>query len=249
MSKTGTGVDTFGRALLDWVNGGTDPEIVERGDGLTELGPGPEGYLTPFRQWPLGQKEATRLVWGRVADLGGGCGRVSKYLQDRGHEVVTIDSSTLALRAARLLGVKRVERGTLEDFAREIHRFDTVMLFGNNLGAFGRSSAARRALKLWSRRANSDTRLLVESTDPLRGGTPVVNRAYALENIRRGRPPGQCEMRIWYGRECSEWIPWFFVSRRDLRTLVAGTGWRVTTILGSGPSAPFVAVLELSREP
>jgi SAM-dependent methyltransferase len=235
--------DTFGQALLDWVQGGTDVEIVERRDGLTELGAGPAGYCTAFADWPEGQRQAIRLVQGQTADLGCGAGRVALHLQSTGVPVVGIDASRRAVRAATLAGVERARRGDLRSFTGEIGRFETVLLFGNNLGAFGTPARARRALHDWSGAARAGTRLLVESTSPYFGGAPVIDPAYVRENVRLGRTPGQCEMRIWYDRAVSPWIPWFFSSKRELARIVAGTGWTVETWCGTSVREPYVAVL------
>ncbi len=41
--------DVFGRALLDWAEGGTTPEVLEREDGFTQVGAGPDVYLSAFK--------------------------------------------------------------------------------------------------------------------------------------------------------------------------------------------------------
>jgi SAM-dependent methyltransferase len=96
--------DVFGRALMDWARGGTAPEILERDDGYTDLSAGHELYVAGFEDWPLSERQAIRYVRGRVVDVGCGAGRVSSYLQQRGFDVVGLDASPLAVRAARLRG-------------------------------------------------------------------------------------------------------------------------------------------------
>jgi len=73
------GADVFGRALLDWAQGGTVPEIIERDDGFTETGAGHEGYLAEFKDWPSSQRQSIRYVRGRVIDVGCSAGRVALY--------------------------------------------------------------------------------------------------------------------------------------------------------------------------
>ncbi len=55
MKKTS---DAFGQALLDWVRGGTTPEIIERDDGVIEIGAGAEVYLMESHEWPAAEQEA-----------------------------------------------------------------------------------------------------------------------------------------------------------------------------------------------
>jgi SAM-dependent methyltransferase len=236
--------DAFGRALLDWVQGGTVPEIVERDDGLTEIGAGPDGYLMAYKEWPYAEHRSIHYVRGRVIDVGCGSGRVALHLQERGYDVVAIDASPLAVKAARLNGVRKTSCKSVDQLNDSIHEFDTIVLFGNNLGVFGTPERARRILAGWARKLPPGARILVESTNPYSGGAPVIDRAYCVRNRRKGVALGQCRMRIWYDRSPSKWFSWFFVSQSELKRLIRGTGWRQVQILASASDEPYVAVLE-----
>ena len=88
--------DGYGEMLLAALDesGGEMLEIVERDDGLimaSRFGLG--YYFAPYGKWPLRQRRALRLARGRVLDVGAGAGRVALHLQQKGHEVVAIDSS------------------------------------------------------------------------------------------------------------------------------------------------------------
>ena len=74
-------IDVFGRALLDWAQGGTVPEVLEREDGFTQSGAGPDVYLSAFKEWPDAERKSIRLARGRVLDVGCGAGRVALELQ------------------------------------------------------------------------------------------------------------------------------------------------------------------------
>ncbi len=53
-------------ALVHWVQGDTTPEIVERDDGVTEIGAGPEVYLMDHDEWPEAERMALALrTWSR----------------------------------------------------------------------------------------------------------------------------------------------------------------------------------------
>jgi SAM-dependent methyltransferase len=244
-SVTVTRGDAFGRAVLDWARGFGDPEIIERDDGLIELGAGPTGYLAAFEGWPVAEQQALAYLHGRVLDVGCGAGRVANHLQACGHDVVGIDSSKLAVQASRELGLRHARVASIDDVVDMLERFDSLLLFGNNLGVFGTPARATRLLSAWSAVAGAETRIFVESTDPLSGGAPVIDRRYARRNRERGTPTGQVRMRIWYDRMSTDWVPWFFAARSELRHIVEGTGWRVATVLGTERSEPYVAILEL----
>ena len=234
--------DAFGRALLDWVNGGTDPEIIERDDGFVDAGAGPEVYLAPVDEWPSCERQSLRYARGRVVDVGCGAGRVALELQARGFDVTGIDRSALAVRASRVRGVEHVRVQTLDQLTADLSGFDTVVLFGNNFGIFGTPERARARLEAWASHAPPGARILAESTDGR--GAPPWNRAYRQRNRARGRMPGQARLRIRYRDLATPWFDWLFVSRTEMRGLLRGTGWEVRRFVGPASSSLYVAVVE-----
>lgn len=237
------GDDAFGRALLEWANGATAPETVERDDGYMEVGAGPEVYLSSVKGWPAAERQAVRLLKGRVLDVGCGAGRVALELQRRHVDVVGLDASPLAVRAARLRGVKTLRCAPMARLGAELSDFDALVMFGNNVGLFATPERARARLRAWARVTKDDARLFLESTNPYGGGAPGMDRTYYRRNQQRGRAPGQVRLRYHYGGLVSGWFTWLFVSRADLRAIVRGTGWRVADILGSAVGEPYVAIL------
>ena len=119
-----------------------------------------------------------------------------------------------------------------------------MILYGNNLGVFGRPERARRALSAWARSAAPGTRIFVESTNAYTGGAPIVNRRYYWRNKQRGLVPGATRYRIHYQDVRSPWLDWFFASQAELRRITRGTGWRLERVLSVGTAEPYVAILE-----
>ena len=237
-------IDVFGRALMDWTRGGTAPETIERDDGFTDFGAGHELYLAEFRDWPQSERQSIRCVRGRVVDVGCGAGRVSLYLQQRGFDVVGLDASPLAIRAARHRGVKKTWCTSIDDLSGKIGSFDTIVLFGNNFGLDGTSERLRRRLRVWARETSPRARILAQSTNPYCGGAPAIDRAHYQRNKQKGLMPGQLRIRTHYRGRVGAWSEWLFVSRDEMRILLKGTGWHQTRIFGGRPSDSYVAVLE-----
>jgi len=244
LSPTPRGTDVFGRALLEWSNGGTAPEVVERDDGFFDVGAGPEVYLSGLRGWPPAERQSMRLVRGRVLDLGCAAGRVALHLQQGAVDVVGLDASPLACEAATSRGVHEVWCQPLERLGSSLGSFDSVIMFGNNFGLFGTAQGARRRLTEWARHTKPTARIFVESTNAYFGGAPSMDRGYYRRNVARGLLPGQARFRYHYGGEVGSWFDWLFVSRAELREIVRGTGWRVSEVVGTGLSEPYVAILE-----
>ena len=238
------GADVFGLALRDWARGGTDPEVLERDDGFTEIGAGHELYVADVDHWLTAQRRALRVVSGRVVDVGCGAGRVALHLQQRGHDVVGVDASPLAVATAAARGVAETWCMTVDALGTRIESFDTIVLYGNNFGIFATPLRLRRLLTSWARRTPPGARILAGSTNPYCGGAPGLTRAYYRANRRRGLPPGRVRLRLRYRHHVGPWFTWLFVSRREMAELLRGTGWYPSRILGGSPAEPYVAVLE-----
>jgi 2-polyprenyl-3-methyl-5-hydroxy-6-metoxy-1,4-benzoquinol methylase len=236
--------DVFGRALLDWAKGGKTPEVLERDDGFTQIGAGPEVYLSEFIGWPSAERRSIRYLRGRVIDIGCGAGRVALDLQRRGIEVVGLDSSPLAVRAAKIRDVKEVWCLPVEDLASKIGSFDSIVLFGNNFGIFETPNHARQLLTDLAKSTKPGARIFAESTNAYCGGAPGFDRSYYRKNKERGVTPGQARLRFRYDDLVGPWFNWLYVSPSEMRSILRGTGWHQKDVLGVRSSEPYVAILE-----
>jgi SAM-dependent methyltransferase len=237
--------DAYGHLIRDYHEspGGTGLEIVERDDGfIMASGIGPAAYFAPFRRWPKAERQAMRLVRGRVLDVGCGAGRAALHLQERGHEVVGIDTSPLAIEVARKRGAKDVRELSVTQVGPELGRFDAIVLFGNNFGLMGSGRRAPGLFRRFKSIANEGARIVAESANPYTTDNPD-HLAYHERNRRRGRMPGQLRIRIVYGHHRSRWFDYLLASPEEMAELAAGTGWELTRVIDEGEHV-YVGVLE-----
>jgi len=242
--NTGDGYGEMLRAALE--SGEETLEIVERDDGLIMASRfGPEAYFAPYRKWPSRQRRAMRLARGRVLDVGTGAGRVAIHLQERGQEVLAIDSSPGAIEVCRRRGVRAARVMRVDEVDESLGAVDTVVLFGNKLGRLGSKPRAPRLLRRLAGITSERARILGECTDPYATEDPE-HLAYHERNRRRGRMGGQLRIRIRYRKLATPWFDYLFLSEDELRGLLAGTDWRLARRIEDG--GPFyVAVIE--KEP
>ena len=232
--------DTYGRLLQDLLDGKEAFEVVERDDGFVLVFPA--GYLlAPYRKWKSLERRAMRYVRGRVLDAGCGGGRVALHLQQRGLEVVGIDTSPRAIEICRRRGVRDARLLSLEEVDESLAPLDTIVMFGNNLGLVGSATRARRLLRRLHPLTSERARIVAESFDPHSVVDPV-QRAYLERNRRRGRLPGQMRVRVRYGAAATPWFNYLQVAPTELAELLDGTGWRLARTLGDGPG--YVAVIQ-----
>jgi SAM-dependent methyltransferase len=234
--------DAFGRTVLDHLEGRRAHEIVERSDGYIDVSGGPQAYFEPFRRWPPPERRAMRHVRGRVLDVGAGAGRVALHLQERGHEVVGIDTSPLAVEVARRRGVKDARLLAFKDVGPKLGSFDTVVMMGNNFGLFGSALGARRMLRRLDRITSDDALIVAGSRNPY-GTDDPDHLAYQESNRRQGRMSGQLRLRTRRGLYVGRWFDYLIVSPEEMDSLAKSGGWQIERLIGDDEDDYYVGVL------
>ena len=243
-------MDAFGQQLYDHHRGLLPDEfreVGERDDGNIKVYEHPRWYFTSFDEWDPHLQKAIKSVWGRTLDVGCGAGRVALHLQKIGIEVVGIDHSPLAIQTCRERGLSDVRVMPVTQISsNRLGVFDSITMIGNNFGLVGNPKRARQLLRRFCRMTTGHGRILAESTDPYATDDPL-DLAYQERNRQQGRMSGQYRHRELYRNLKGPWYDWLFVSRDEMREVVAGTGWVVRKFI-EPDGAQYVAVLEKDRD-
>ncbi len=239
-------MDVFGQELYDQHRGFLADdfrEVGERDDGNLQVYDHPRWYFTPFDEWDPHLQKAMAYIRGRTLDIGCGAGRIALPLQQNGVDVVGIDQSPLAVRICRERGINDVRLLSVTQVsANKLGVFDSIVMMGNNFGVFGSPEWAHRILRRFHRMTTAHGRILAETTDPYATDDPV-HLAYQERNRARGRMSGQSRHRDRYRNLKGPWYDWLFVSRDEMREIVAGTGWIVRKFI-EPEGAQYVGVIE-----
>ena len=238
--------DAYGHEVLDYLQGENVTEIIEREDGYIAASGGPGAYFSDYKDWPGHQKRAMRFVRGRVLDIGCGAGRHSLYLQgEKGHDVVGIDVSPLAVEVCRRRGVVDVRAMSITEVSSKLSEFDTILMLGANFGLFGDFHRAKRLLKRFHHITTDKARIVAETRDPVDTLLPD-HLEYHQINRDRGRMPGQVRIRVRYGKYRSSWFDYLFVSKDEMQTIFDGTGWRIRRLIDTDDSV-YIAIIEKTK--
>lgn len=234
--------DAYGHQLYDCYKGKRVVEVVERDDGF--IGTStiyPRHYLAQYKDWSPREKKAMQFAMGRILDIGCGGGKNSLYLQKKGHDVLGIDISPLAVRVCKLKGVRKARVMSITDVNRKLGMFETMLMMGNNFGLFGNPAKAKNLLRKFHTMTGDKARIIAESLDPYATKDPA-HLSYHRLNRKRGKWPGQLNLRVRYRNYATPWFEYLIVSRREMKKILEGTGWKIKGFLGSrGPA--YIAVI------
>jgi SAM-dependent methyltransferase len=218
-------------------------EMIERDDGFIDAIAGGSEYLSQYKDWPAHQKAGIRFAKGRVLDIGCGGGRHSLYLQKKGHEVVGVDVSPLALRVCKLRGLRNVRLAPITKLGPWLGKFDTILMLGNNFGLFANRTQARLLLRRFLKMTNPGAKIIAETLDIYKRPVQPSHRRYHELNRRRRRMPGQVKIRVRYRDMATPWFDYLLVSKKEMREILEGTGWRVKQFISS-KSTPYIGIIE-----
>lgn len=226
--------DAFGHMVYDHMTKRPVYEIIERDDGLVGVDNG-TGYFNEFRAWSSSEKRSMTYVRGRVLDIGSGAGRFALYLQDRGHDVVCLDNSPLALEVCRMRGLKNTELIPFSRIGPRLGIFDTVIMMGNNFGLFGSFEKAKKLLRKLSKITSPRGRIIATTNDVYQTEDPV-HLSYQELNRQRGRMSGQVRIRARYRTYASPWFDYLMVSKEEMVSILDGTDWKIKRFIDSDSS-------------
>ena len=111
--------------------------------------------------------------------------------------------------------------------------FDTIIMFGVNFGLFGNFKKAKKLLKTLYKITSPNALIIAESNDPYKTNDPV-HLSYHKLNKKRGRMAGQIRMRIRFKNYISNWFDYLLVSKKEMKDILNGTGWKVKKFIDSG---------------
>jgi SAM-dependent methyltransferase len=242
--------DAHGQLVADHFAGKEVIEIVERDDGLIDASQfGPAIYFAEHKDWPKFERQAIRYARGRVLDVGCGAVRVALYLQTRGHDVLAIDNSPLAVKVCRKRGVKCAKVLSITQITRKLGVFDTIVMFGNNFGLFGGPRRARWLLRKFYRLTSDQGIVIAQSADPYLSKLPE-HTSYHKFNRRRGRMAGELRLRIRHRKTIGPWFDYLIVSQTEMESLLEDTGWSVRRFIDSGKewgAFPYCAIIDKQK--
>jgi SAM-dependent methyltransferase len=177
------------------------------------------------------ERFAVELCRGRVGDVGAGVGPHALALQRRGHEVVAIDASDVAVEAMRERGVVDARVGDVFDPPGA--PFDTLLLLMNGIGLVGTEPGLMRWLAKVPDWLSDGGQVLLDTTDLTLADTDETRHG-AEARRRAGGHPGAVMFRLSFEGTVGDPFPWLFVRAEDLVRLAASHGFSGQVVFDEG---------------
>lgn len=214
----------YGCALRAFQDGERDAELEMWSDlGEHERIPVSVFFRKPDEFYSF-ERRALEACRGRVLDLGAGTGVHSLVLQERGLDVVAVESDPEVCRLLRERGVRRVVRSDAFEFAGG--PFDTVLSLMNGAGLAGTLEGLGRLLSHLRDLTAPGGQILMDSADlrPPGGEEPFARRA-------DGRYLGEVQIQLAFRGERGVPFPELYVDPDTLGAVASRSGWRSEVLL------------------
>lgn len=217
--------DVIGIALLDYFNGNYTEDILTESN-ISEEDEFPLPYLfRSFKEMPTVEQEALKFAKGKILDVGCGAGSHSLYLQNKGRDVMAIDTSPGAIEVCNLRGLKNTKNIDLLKLKDE--KFDTILLLMNGTGIFQNLANTSKYLQHLKTLLNPNGQILIDSSD----------LKYMYDSTEEGgilvpadRYYGEIEYTMRYKEIVGDPFDWLFLDEKTLENICTLNGLNLDII-------------------
>src|SRR5690606_21671694 len=116
-----------------------------------------------YDEMPAIEQKALDLAKGNILDVGCGAGSHSLYLQEKGFDVLGIDTSEGAIEVCKLRGLQKAE--CIDFLTLDNKQFDTILLLMNGTGIFQNLDNTSKYLQHLKSLLNPKGQILIDSSD------------------------------------------------------------------------------------
>ena len=210
--------DPMGQALYHYFHHNDNTPIKVK-TNITEGEELPVSHLfRKYSEMPFLEKEALRLVKGKVLDVGAGSGAHSLYLQDNGFDITSIDISELSCDIMKEQGLKNVICNDIWTF--EAERYDTIIFMMNGIGLVKNLEGLQVFLEYIKTFLSSNGQIILDSSDIKYMFYDDdlwvdINSAYY----------GELEYQLTYKHYNAPPFSWLFIDFDRLRNIAIKSGW------------------------
>ena len=208
--------DPIGRAVYDYHFNSINSPIIVHSDDFDDDTIETAYLFRSYRKMPAIEKKALGLCSGKILDIGACAGAHSIYLQEKGFEVTSLDTSELSCEVLKARGLKNV---VCQDIFKFNHQtFDTILLLMNGTGIAGTIAGLEVLLHHLKTLLNTDGQILIDSSDLIylfeeEDGSALIDIS---ADHYYGEMTFQTEYKNWIGQS----FPWLYIDQNNLQHIV-----------------------------
>jgi 2-polyprenyl-3-methyl-5-hydroxy-6-metoxy-1,4-benzoquinol methylase len=182
---------------------------------------------------------------GRMLDVGCGAGRHLLYFKRLGFDVFGVDTSRWCVRICRKRGLNNTFQESIFEPKKILkHKFDTISVFGNNLGIARDLEGLKKLLETLMKIIVADGVVIgreVEYTNT----TMKIHKDYQRHQKENGKYAGITTYHYQYTDLIGEWIDWLHVDSKTLIKFAKMTGWKSCQIIFDKEKKNYFFVLKI----
>ncbi len=232
--------DPIGRAVYDFHFHSINQPIIVHADDFDDDTIEPGYLFRAYRQMPPLEKKAMSLCRGTILDVGACAGAHSIYLQNKGFEVTSLETSALCCDVLKHRNLQDVVNQDIFKFNGR--KFDTILLLMNGTGIAGTLSGLDVLLHHLKTLLNVGGQILVDSSDLIY--LFEEEDGSALIDISAGNYYGELTFQTEYNSLKSEPFPWLYVDKENLQHSVEKNQLKLSKIF-SGQHYDYLAQITL----
>ena len=231
--------DVFGKALYNFWQGDRKTQYIVRRDDNYVNSDGLDVYFSQ-KPNPLEEK-ALAYSKGNILDVGCGAGRHVLYYQNTQYNIIGVDNSPFAIKTCKERGCQNVQVMNILNSNFEHGQFDTILLFGHNIGIGESIDGCQKLLSVLRKLVSKNGVLLLTSIDVTETKN-LYHETYINNNIDNGNAIGKFTIRIEYNNNIGDWFTWIYVDIQNLKKIAKNSGWIVNNVF-SNEKGEYSAVL------
>jgi SAM-dependent methyltransferase len=219
--------DPIGRAVYDYHFNSINQPVIVHSDDFDDDQIDTSYLFRTYKLMPALEKKAMSFCKGRILDVGACAGAHSVYLQDKGFDVVSIETSELCCEVLKSRKVQQVICQDIFKFSGQ--KFDTILLLMNGTGIAGSLDGLDVLLYHLKTLLNPDGQILIDSSDLI--FLYEEEDGSALIDISADKYYGELTFQTEYQSWISQPFPWLYVDVNNLENAVQKNQLKINKII------------------
>lgn len=208
--------DPIGRAVYDYHFNSINQPIIVHSDDFDDDSIEAQYLFRSYKQMPALEKKAMFLCKGTVLDVGACAGTHSVYLQEKGFEVTSLETSEFCCEVLRNRGLKHIIQQDIFEFNNQT--FDTILVLMNGTGISGTLEGLDVFLHHLKTLLNPGGQILIDSSDLIYLFEQEDGSVFL--DINADKYYGELVFQTEYKNWLSQPFPWLYVDLSNLEKAV-----------------------------